>query len=61
MFKKLVSFLKEVKQELYKVSWPKLKEVRISTLIVIVFSIILTVVIWFFDFIFSRIFIFLVR
>jgi preprotein translocase subunit SecE len=61
MFKKILIFLKEVKQELFKVSWPKGGEVRASTGIVIVFSLILTFFIWILDFIFSRTFVFLVK
>ncbi len=61
MLEKIVNFFKEVKQELFKVSWPKGSEVRASTVIVIVFSAILASIIWMLDIFFSRVFIFLVK
>ena len=61
MLEKIVTFFKEVKQELFKVSWPKGKEVWTSTGVVIVFSAILSLVIWILDLLFSRIFVFLIR
>ncbi|MBN2054704.1 preprotein translocase subunit SecE [bacterium] len=41
MFKKLITFLKEVRIELKKVTWPKRSEVMASTWVVIVTTIIL--------------------
>jgi len=61
MLEKIVIFFKEVKQELFKVSWPKGKEVWASTGVVIVFSAILCFVIWVLDLLFQRIFLFLIR
>jgi len=61
MIEKILTFFKEVKQELFKVSWPKGKEVVSSTSVVIVFSVILCLAIWVLDLLFSRIFIYLVR
>jgi len=61
MIGKIVTFFKEVKQELFKVSWPKGREVSASTGIVIVFSAILSFVIWVLDLLFSRVFMFLIR
>ncbi len=61
MIGKIVTFFKEVKQELFKVSWPKSREVIASTGIVIVFSAILSSVIWVLDLFFSRVFMFLMR
>jgi preprotein translocase subunit SecE len=61
MLEKIVNFFKEVKQELFKVSWPKGAEVRASTIIVIVFSVILSAVIWILDLFFSRVFFFLIK
>jgi preprotein translocase SecE subunit len=61
MLEKIINFFKEVKQELFKVSWPKGGEVRASTVIVIVFSAILSVIIWLLDIFFSRVFIFLIK
>ena len=60
MIEKIVTFFKEVKQELFKVSWPKGKEVATSTGVVIIFSVILCLAIWVLDLLFSRIFIYLV-
>jgi preprotein translocase SecE subunit len=61
MIEKIFTFFKEVKQELFKVSWPKGKEVAASTGVVIIFSIILCLAIWVLDLLFSRIFFALVR
>ena len=61
MIEKIFTFFKEVKQELFKVSWPKCKEVAASTGVVIIFSIILCLAIWVLDLLFSRIFFALVR
>ncbi|MBN1695579.1 preprotein translocase subunit SecE [candidate division WOR-3 bacterium] len=61
MLEKIVTFFKEVKQELFKVSWPKGKEVWASTGVVIVFSVILSVIIYVLDLLFQRVFLFLIR
>jgi preprotein translocase subunit SecE len=61
MIEKISTFFKEVKQELFKVSWPKGKEVAASTGVVIIFSGILSLVIWALDILFSRVFLYLVR
>jgi|UniRef100_A0A7C4UG06 preprotein translocase subunit SecE len=61
MFKKLVRFLKEVRLELMKVSWPKKEELWTSTLVVIVFSLILTVFIWIFDIAVAQVLILIMR
>jgi len=61
MIGKIVTFFKEVKQELFKVSWPKGREVSASTGVVIAFSAILSFVIWVLDIVFSRVFMFLIR
>jgi len=61
MIEKILTFFKEVKQELFKVSWPKGKEVGASTGVVIIFSVILCLAIWVLDLLFSRIFFYLVR
>ena len=61
MLEKIVTFFKEVKQELFKVSWPKGKEVWASTGVVIVFSVILSVIIYVLDLLFSRVFFLLIR
>jgi len=61
MLEKIVTFFKEVKQELFKVSWPKGREIWASTGVVIVFSAILCCVIYILDLLFQRIFLFLIR
>ena len=61
MFKKVIQFLKEVKQELLKVSWPSRNEVWTSTFIVIGFSLALSFIIWIIDLIYSRTFYFIMR
>ncbi len=38
MIKKLINFLREVRQEMDRVSWPTKDEVRESTVIVLLFS-----------------------
>ncbi|MCD6101715.1 MAG: preprotein translocase subunit SecE [Candidatus Cloacimonetes bacterium] len=55
MFKKIVKFLREVRQELHVVVWPTKADIKEGTTVVIVFSIILGVFIWIVDNIFSQI------
>ncbi len=42
MFKKLSKFLQEVRQEMAKVSWPTMDELKGTTVVVIVITIILS-------------------
>ena len=56
MFKKISEFLKEVKQEMKKVSWPNKKETISSTTIVIVVVVVLSFFIGICDFGLSEIF-----
>ncbi len=56
-----VKFLKEVREELKKVSWPSKELVRNATVAVIIFTIILSVYLWSLDLIFKRIFDFIFR
>jgi len=49
MFRKINKFLQEVKQELAKVSWPTRVELKGTTLIVIVLSLVITAFIWITD------------
>ena len=51
---KLIKFLKEVKIELVKVSWPKKEELWQSTLIVIVVSLMMAVFVGVVDLLLSR-------
>lgn len=54
MIDKAVKFVKEVKQELTKVAWPSKYELRDSTIVVIVLSILLAVFIGVVDYGLSR-------
>ncbi len=54
MFEKLKTFLKEVKVELKKVTWPTKYELRGSTGVVIVTVLLFTIVIWLVDQGFAR-------
>jgi len=56
MIGKIITFFKESRQELSKVSWPKRNEIWTSTGIVIVVSILLSGVIWVLDLLFSHVF-----
>ena len=55
MFKKLIKFLREVKLELRKVSWPSRKEISGSTGVVIVSIIIMSIYLGILDLVFQRI------
>jgi len=55
MLNKITKFFKEVRQELTKVAWPSKDELRDSTIVVIVLSILLSVFIGAVDFGLSRI------
>ena len=46
MFKKISKFLQEVKQELSKVSWPSREELKGTTIVVIVITLILALFIF---------------
>ena len=55
MISKITKFVKEVRQELTKVAWPSKYELRDSTIIVIVLSILLAMFIGVVDYGLSRI------
>ena len=55
MFQKITKFLNEVRQEMAKVSWPSRTELRGSTVIVIVVSMIFAVFIYAVDQVLSNI------
>ncbi|MCK4321261.1 preprotein translocase subunit SecE [candidate division WOR-3 bacterium] len=61
MFEKVITFFKEVRMELTKVSWPRRGEVWTSTGIVIIVTVLMTFVIWIMDLLFSHLFITLFR
>ena len=54
MIRKIVKYFKETKLELTKVAWPSKMELRDSTIVVIVLSIILSVFIGVIDYALSR-------
>ena len=54
--KKLQECLKEVVQELKKVSWPGKEDLKGSTTVVIFFSIMMAVFVWGVDFLLSELF-----
>jgi len=56
MFDKLKQFLKEVKIEIKKVSWPNRQEVTASTVIVMVTVLLISVFIGLSDFILTKLF-----
>lgn len=49
MFQKINKFLQEVRQEMSKVSWPTRDELKGTTIIVIVITLILSAFIWLTD------------
>lgn len=49
MIKKIVQFIKEVKNELKKVTWPGRKEVINSTIVVLIATAILTIFLYMVD------------
>ncbi|MFC1553236.1 preprotein translocase subunit SecE [candidate division KSB1 bacterium] len=61
MIQKIKKFLSDVRFEMTKVSWPSFQELRGSTVVVIVVSIILSVYIFFVDFGLTKIMTFLLR
>ncbi len=56
-----IKFLKEVREELKKVTWPSRQLVRTATIAVIVFTLIIAVYLWGLDLLFDRIFEFLYK
>ncbi len=54
--RKIINYLREVRAELKKVSWPSWKQVWYSTLIVIVFSLVVSVYLGIIDMIFTALF-----
>ena len=59
--KKLQEYLKEVIQELRKVSWPGKEELKGSTTAVIFFSVVMAVFVWGVDFLLSELFKMVIR
>ncbi|MGV7927730.1 MAG: preprotein translocase subunit SecE [Spirochaetota bacterium] len=49
MFKKIVAYVKEAREELKKVTWPDRDEVTSFTMVVIVSVIIVSLFLWFVD------------
>jgi preprotein translocase subunit SecE len=54
MFNKIVKYFKETRQELSKVAWPSQSELRDSTVVTIVLSILLSIFIGVVDYALSR-------
>ena len=52
-FARIANYFKEVKSELKKVVWPTFKKVRQNTLIVIIYVLIVGLVIWALDMLFT--------
>lgn len=55
MIKKIKNFASDVVAEMKKVSWPTKEQLRESTIVVIVVTIIITAITWLFDTIFTKI------
>lgn len=49
MFKKIVTYVKEAREELKKVTWPDRDEVTSFTMVVIVSVVIVSLFLWFVD------------
>jgi len=60
-FSEVIKFLKEVKVELNRVTWPSSNLVKTATVAVIVFTLLVSVYLWAWDLIFSRIIDYLFR
>jgi preprotein translocase subunit SecE len=54
--KEIIQFLKEVRDELKKVTWPTKEQVRNATIAVIIFTTIVSIYLWILDLAFKRIF-----
>jgi len=54
--KEIIEFLKEVKEELKKVTWPSREQVKNATIAVIVFTTLVSLYLWILDLGFKRIF-----
>ncbi len=52
--KEIVEFLKEVQEELKKVTWPSKTLVKNATIAVIVFTLLVSIYLWSLDLFFSR-------
>ena len=59
MWAKLINFLREVRAEFTKVSWPTREDLINSTRVVLIFSAVFAVIIGLFDLVISRIWVFL--
>lgn len=55
MIKKIKNFASDVVAEMKKVSWPTKEQLRESTIVVIVVTIIITAITWLFDTVFTKI------
>ncbi len=54
MIKKIKNFASDVVAEMKKVSWPTKEQLRESTIVVIIVTIIITAITWLFDTVFTK-------
>jgi len=54
--KEIIEFLKDVKEELKKVTWPTREQVKKATVAVIIFTTLMSLYLWALDLIFQRLF-----
>ena len=52
---KFIEYLKNVRVEMGKVAWPSQEEVKSATILVVVFSLFFSVVVWSFDMALDRV------
>lgn len=52
-FQRITKYVKEVKSEMKRVVWPTLKKVRQNTLVVMLYVLIIGIVIWILDALFT--------
>jgi preprotein translocase subunit SecE len=55
-FEELVKYLKAVRSEVKRITWPSAQELKASTIVVIVTLVVVTFYLWMVDTIFARIF-----
>ncbi|RMD47804.1 MAG: preprotein translocase subunit SecE [Aquificota bacterium] len=60
-FSDVIKFLKEVKTELNKVTWPSSDLVKTATIAVIIFTLLVSIYLWAWDLVFSRVIDYLFR
>jgi preprotein translocase SecE subunit len=58
---KLIQYLKGVRSEMAKVSWPKKDEVKNATTLVVIFSIVFAIIVKIFDYALGKVIFFLLN